>query len=103
MSNLVGELPPNWLSEIFREARKIDRIIPIVEQMAERNCVVEKIKSEPKGARFASHPNLSEAVFAALGVANDVERRQKRQPMPGPGPNTSAAIFLADELNEPLD
>lgn len=99
----VGEAPSNWLSKVFKQKREsIERILPFFERKAERDAIVAAIQGHPKGAELANKPNLADVVWAAIGVANQAERDQKRNPVMRASPDIKASWFVFDELGVPL-
>jgi hypothetical protein len=99
MSDPAGEAPSNWLSKKIEEIRRsITRFIPAREQRAERNAIVAAIKADPRGAELARHRDLEDVVWAALALANHVDREQQKRPMPQPSAAIRASWLIYDEL-----
>ena len=104
---MVGHAPPNWLSKIIEQKRRvIERPIPLVERRAERDAIVDAIvdaiKSHPTGAILAEHADLPDVIFAALGIANECEREARRNPKPmAASPAVQASWFAFVELGVP--
>ena len=93
----------NWLSDIIKECRQIERWIPYFERQAEKDCIVKKIKAHADGKAFAAHKRLTDAVWGSLAVANERERYISNNPgINIRSPETTAAQFISDELGIPL-
>src|SRR5437868_5858778 len=100
------EAPSNWLSKIIKEKREtIKKLIPFREQRAEQVAIVEAIKAHPKGTELAKKSELNDVVWAALGLANHLERHPERDPDGKPimtaSPAIQASWFIFDELGLP--
>jgi hypothetical protein len=100
MGRSITEAPPNWLSKIIERVRAdITKYIPFFERRQERDAIVAAIKEHPKGQPLAVNKNLSDVVWAALGVANYVERHIKADPKLGTvSPDIQASCFIFQEL-----
>ncbi len=101
-----NEAPSNWLSKIIKEKREtIKKPLPFREQRAEQKAIVDAIKADPKGKELANKSELDNVVFAALGVANHLERDPQRGPDGKPlmtaSPAIQASWFIFDELGLP--
>jgi hypothetical protein len=100
MGKSIIEAPPNWLSKIIERVRAdITKYIPFFERRQERDAIVAAIKDHPKGQPLAEHKNLPDVVWAALGVANYVERHIKADPqLRTASPAIQASCFIFHEL-----
>jgi hypothetical protein len=100
MGKSIIEAPPNWLSKIIERVRAdITKYIPFFERRQERDAIVAAIKDHPKGQPLAAHKNLPDVVWAALGVANYVERHIMADPqLRTASPAIQASCFIFHEL-----
>jgi hypothetical protein len=94
---VFNETRPNWLSEII-EAKRIvsDRPIPLLTRKAERDAIVDAIKSHPQGQVLAAMPDLPDLVWEALGAAYHLERDAQQSPhvlMASPAIHASLLMF----------
>jgi hypothetical protein len=98
------EAAPNWASkEIERIRGQISRIIPRRERKAEAEAIVAAIKAHPKGAALAKHPDLYDAVWEALGIANAVQRDKERDPsLMTASPAIQASWHIFEDLGLPI-
>lgn len=96
--------PQNWLSRIIGQARRrIDRIIPVFERIAERDAIIEAIKEHPNGKALMQDSRLPDSVWIGLGVANAVERQIRRDPsLMTAEPEVQASWAILDELGLPI-
>ena len=95
--------PANWLSEIIEHHRSdVSRFLPDFERRAERDAIVEAIKTHPTGAALASHRDLPEIVFQALQLANDRDREEVGDAMEvAASPAVHASWFIFTQLDIP--
>ncbi len=75
-----GEGPPNWLSEIIKDAREIDKRRPRLERRAEIDAILVAIRRHPAGAAFCDDPSLSPTINEALDIADQAEEHQDKHP-----------------------
>jgi hypothetical protein len=95
----VSEDRPNWLSQII-EANLIasDLPIPWQRRIAERDAVVEAIRTHPDGQQLATLADLPDVVWGAMGAAHHRQSEIERNPhiaMSSPALYASQVIFSA--------